>query len=78
MDMDTFVAKVSQQAVNLAVRSGIAFTSKFIFGQCCRLVEIARDSKTEEDAYLALERLNKQLDGRIKIVSPAIDLVELR
>jgi hypothetical protein len=78
MDMDAFVTRVTQQAFNLALRSGITLTSRFVFHHFSQLIEGAREADVRDNACVALERLQRQLAGRIKILTPAIDLIELR
>ncbi|KAI4718183.1 Ran-binding-domain-containing protein [Aureobasidium sp. EXF-10727] len=71
--MDILLAKVTQQAMNYAIRSGIAITSTYAIRQCTRLVKTApRGGKREE-----LLNLQVRLESKIRIISPAIDMIEL-
>ncbi|KAH0041827.1 Ran-binding-domain-containing protein, partial [Aureobasidium melanogenum] len=71
--MDILLAKVTQQAMNYAIRSGIAITSTYAIRQCSRLVKTApRGGKREE-----LLNLQIRLESKIRIISPAIDMIEL-
>ncbi|KAK5999539.1 hypothetical protein QM012_005392 [Aureobasidium pullulans] len=71
--MDILLAKVTQQAMNYAIRSGIAITSTYAIRQCSRLVKTApRGGKREE-----LLNLQVRLESKIRIISPAIDMIEL-
>ncbi|KAI5245631.1 Ran-binding-domain-containing protein [Aureobasidium subglaciale] len=71
--MDVLLAKVTQQAMNYAIRSGIAITSTYAIRQCTRLVKTApRGGKREE-----LLNLQVRLESKIRIISPAIDMIEL-
>ncbi|KAK1999448.1 RanGTP-binding protein [Colletotrichum falcatum] len=72
--MDALLARLGAQAMNMAIRSGIALTSTYAFSQCSRLM------KTVDDRAVRIEikKLQKRLDSKIKIVSPAIDLVEFK
>lgn len=38
--MDIFLAKLTQQAMNYAIRSGISITSGFAIHQCSRLLKV--------------------------------------
>ncbi|KAI9855907.1 MAG: hypothetical protein M1813_009341 [Trichoglossum hirsutum] len=70
--MEVLLAKVTQQAMNVAVRSGIAITSAFVLRQCSRLIK-----NTEGDDREVLIALQNRLDSKIRIISPAIDMIEL-
>ncbi|KAL5114591.1 Ran-specific GTPase-activating protein 30 [Pleosporales sp. CAS-2024a] len=70
--MDLLLAKVTQQAMSYAIRSGIAITSTYALKQCARLMKTV-DGRDKEE----LARLQLILDSKIKIVSPAIDMIEL-
>ncbi|KAH6605884.1 binding protein [Trichoderma cornu-damae] len=72
--MDDFLAAVGVQAMRYAIRSGIALTSSYAIGQCSRLLK-AVDDKT---LHSELRILQKHLDSKIKVISPAIDLVEFK
>ncbi|KAF2726185.1 Ran-binding-domain-containing protein [Polychaeton citri CBS 116435] len=72
--MDALLSKVTQHAMNYAIRSGITITTSYAIKQCGRLLkETPRNSK--ERAQLL--QLQLRLDSKIKIISPAIDMIEL-
>ena len=58
--------------MNYAIRSGIAITSTYALDQCSRLLKSVKGDEREE-----LSRLRKRFDGKIRILSPAIDMIEL-
>ncbi|KAH7175674.1 RanGTP-binding protein-domain-containing protein [Dactylonectria macrodidyma] len=72
--MDEFLATVGVQAMRYAIRSGIALTSTYALGQCSRLLKSVEDKKLHSQ----LKSMRKLLDCKIKIISPAIDLIEFK
>ncbi|PHH80740.1 putative enterotoxin [Ophiocordyceps camponoti-rufipedis] len=72
--MDEFLAAVGVQAMKYAIRSGIALTSTYALGQCSRLLKTVDDKKL----YGELSRLQKLLDGKMRVITPAIDLIEFK
>lgn len=70
--MDTLLQKVTQQAMNYAIRSGIAITSGYAINQCSRLLKTVKSEERDE-----LSRLQHRLDSKIRIIAPAIDMIEL-
>ncbi|KAG0135850.1 RanGTP-binding protein-domain-containing protein [Tuber indicum] len=70
--MDFFLAKVSQQAVSFAIRSGIIVTSQFAIKECSRYISSIKGKDRQE-----LQALQDRLEQKIRIISPAIDLVEI-
>ncbi|KAM0466236.1 hypothetical protein ACHAPV_001193 [Trichoderma viride] len=72
--MDDFLAAVGAQAMRYAIRSGIALTSSYAIKQCSRLLKAVDDKNLQSE----LRVLQRQLDGKIKIISPAIDLIEFK
>ncbi|KAF4971106.1 hypothetical protein FSARC_1997 [Fusarium sarcochroum] len=70
--MDEFLATVGVQAMRYAIRSGIALTSSYALGQCSRLLKSVEDKAVHAE----LKSLQNLLDSKIKIISPAIDLIE--
>ncbi|KAH9876422.1 hypothetical protein J1614_003553 [Plenodomus biglobosus] len=70
--MDAILAKVTSQAVSYAIRSGIAITGSYALKQCGRLMKTV-DGKEKGE----LAKLQVRLDSKIKIISPAIDMIEL-
>ena len=71
--MDVLLSKVTQHAMNYAIRSGITITTGYALKQCGRLVKEAPKGKEREE----LARLQVRLEGKIRIISPAIDMIEL-
>ena len=61
--MDALLAKLGVQAVNYAIRSGIALTSTFAIQQCTRLMRTVDD----KGIYLDLKTLQTLLDSKIKV-----------
>lgn len=74
--MDLFLARLGQQVFNAAVRSGIAMTSNLVLKKCNQLITSTRGQNS--NVMIELAQLQKQLDGRIGIVSHAVDLIQLR
>ncbi|KAF4452397.1 hypothetical protein F53441_4743 [Fusarium austroafricanum] len=72
--MDEFLATVGVQAMRYAIRSGIALTSSYAIGQCSRLLKSVEDKAVHTE----LKSLRNLLDSKIKIISPAIDLIEFK
>ncbi|KAH8729434.1 RanGTP-binding protein-domain-containing protein [Ilyonectria robusta] len=72
--MDEFLATVGVQAMRYAIRSGISLTSNYALGQYSRLINSVEDKKL----HPKLKSLRKTLDYKIKIISPAIDLIEFK
>ncbi|KAI9669786.1 MAG: hypothetical protein M1829_005041 [Trizodia sp. TS-e1964] len=71
--MDILLGKVTQQAMNYAIRSGITITSTYAIRECSRLLNsTAKGTEREE-----LRTLQNRLDSKIRIISPAIDMIEL-
>lgn len=70
--MDILLQKVTQQAMNYAIRSGIAITSGYAINQCTRLLKTVEPEERDE-----LGRLQRRLDSKIRIIAPAIDMIEL-
>ena len=54
-------------------RSGIAITSGFAIKQCARLLSTVESSDDRDE----LAALQLRLESKIKILSPAIDMIEL-
>ncbi|KAI9790976.1 MAG: hypothetical protein M1816_004543 [Peltula sp. TS41687] len=72
--MDIFLGKVTQQAMNYAIRSGIAITSTYAMRHCARLLA---SQSVKGDDYDELVALRDRLESKIRIISPAIDMIEL-
>lgn len=61
--MDALLAKLGAQAMNMAIRSGIALTSTYAFSQCSRLMKTVDDRAVRSE----LKKLQKTLDSKIKV-----------
>ncbi len=61
--MDALLARLGVQAVNFAIRSGIAFTSTYAAQQCTRLLKTVDD----KSIHAKLRSLQKLLDSKIKV-----------
>ncbi|KLU81510.1 RanGTP-binding protein [Magnaporthiopsis poae ATCC 64411] len=72
--MDALLARLGAQAMNMAIRSGIALTSTYAVQQCSRLLKTVDDKSVRAE----LRALQQELDERIKIIAPAIDLIEFK
>ncbi|KAK3902529.1 RanGTP-binding protein-domain-containing protein [Staphylotrichum tortipilum] len=72
--MDALLQTLGVQTFNFAVRSGIALTSRYAVQQCSRLLKSINDKAVRAE----LRALQKLLDSKIKILSPALDLIEFR
>lgn len=72
--MDVFLSRLTANAMNYAIRSGIAITTTYALKQCTRLVkETGHDSHHREE----IRRLQQRLESKIRILSPSIDMIEL-
>ena len=71
--MDYFLGKVTQQAMNYAIRSGVAITATYAIKQSNRLLANVPKSDIRDE----LLKLQQRLDHKIKIIAPAIDMIEL-
>ncbi|OXV06014.1 hypothetical protein Egran_06219 [Elaphomyces granulatus] len=70
--MEVFLTKLTQQAINYAIRSGIAVTASYAVQQSSRLLKNVKGAEREE-----LLVLQERLQSKIKVISPAIDMIEL-
>ncbi|KAF7716006.1 Uncharacterized protein PECH_001913 [Penicillium ucsense] len=70
--MEVFLARLTQQAMNYAIRSGIAITATYAMRQSSRLLKNV-DGKDREE----LLALQQRLDSKIQVISPSIDMIEL-
>lgn len=59
--------------MNYAIRSGITITTGYALKQCGRLIKEAPKGMEREE----LARLKVRLEGKIRIISPAIHMIEL-
>ncbi|PYI12736.1 RanGTP-binding protein [Aspergillus sclerotiicarbonarius CBS 121057] len=71
--MDAFLTRLTQQAMNYAIRSGIAITAKYAIGQSSRLLKNVDEGEEREE----LLTLQHRLESKIQVISPAIDMIEL-
>ncbi|KAF4554417.1 putative RanGTP-binding protein [Elsinoe fawcettii] len=87
--MDILLNKVTQQAINYAIRSGVAVTGGYAMKQCARLLSSTPKGGSKDD----LRNLQIRLESKIRacwtsddhisktdieqIISPAIDMIEL-
>jgi hypothetical protein len=71
--MDILMSKVTQQAMNYAIRSGVAVTASYAIKQSSRLLMHAPRNEDREE----LVELQQRLQNKIRIISPAIDMIEL-
>lgn len=61
--MDTLLTRLGVQAVNYAIRSGIAITSTYAVQQCSRLLKTVDDKGLHSE----LKDLQKLLNSKIKV-----------
>ncbi|KAL1837824.1 hypothetical protein VTJ49DRAFT_3371 [Mycothermus thermophilus] len=73
-EMDALLQTLGAQTVNFAIRSGIALTSRYAIQQGARLLKSVNDNAVRSE----LRALQTLLDNKIKILSPILDLIELR
>lgn len=71
--MDVLLGRVTQQAMNYAIRSGIAITATYAIRQSSRLLQNAPQSRDRDELFVLQQRLH----SKIRIISPAIDMIEL-
>ncbi|TAQ89356.1 hypothetical protein B7494_g2356 [Chlorociboria aeruginascens] len=71
--MDILLGKITQHAMNYAIRSGIGITATYAISQTSRLLKTVDNTAD----YQELHDLQERLDGKIRIISPAIDMIEL-
>ncbi|KEF59660.1 uncharacterized protein A1O9_04506 [Exophiala aquamarina CBS 119918] len=71
--MDLFLGKVTQHAMNYAIRSGIGLTASFAIRQSAKLMSNAPKSAARDE----VELLQQRLQHKIQIIAPAIDMIEL-
>ncbi|KAK2875118.1 hypothetical protein FQN49_001763 [Arthroderma sp. PD_2] len=70
--MDLLLSKITQQAMNYAIRSGITITATYAIRQSAKLLKKVDGTDREE-----LRTLRDRLQSKIQIISPAIDMIEL-
>ncbi|KAK4158365.1 RanGTP-binding protein-domain-containing protein [Chaetomidium leptoderma] len=72
--MDALLQTLGVQTFNYALRSGIALTSRYAVQQCSRLLKSVSDKAVRTE----LRALQGLLDCKIKILIPALNLIEFR
>ncbi|KAE8373745.1 RanGTP-binding protein-domain-containing protein [Aspergillus bertholletiae] len=71
--MDAFLTRLTHQAMNYAIRSGIAITAKYALRQSSRLLKNVENAEEREELLV----LQQRLESKIQVISPAIDMIEL-
>ncbi|KAH6679405.1 RanGTP-binding protein-domain-containing protein [Halenospora varia] len=71
--MDRFLGMITQSAMNYAIRSGIGITAGYAIKQSSRLLKTVDNN----DDYQELQSLQERLNTKIRIISPAIDMIDL-
>ncbi|KAF9888200.1 hypothetical protein FE257_009195 [Aspergillus nanangensis] len=71
--MDAFLVRITHQAMNYAIRSGVAITANYAIRQSSRLLKNV-ENPIERDELITLQQ---RLESKIQVVSPAIDMIEL-
>lgn len=61
--MDALLSRLGVQAMNYAIRSGLAVTSTYAISQCSRLLKSVDDRSLRAE----LESLQKLLEGKIRV-----------
>ena len=61
--MDLLLGKVTQQAINYAIRSGVAVTGGYAIRQCSRLLHAAPRSGSKKE----LIELQSRLESKIRV-----------
>lgn len=61
--MDALLARLGVQAMNYAIRSGLAVTSTYAISQCSRLLKSVDDRSLRAE----LESLQELLEGKIRV-----------
>ncbi|EYE90938.1 RanGTP-binding protein [Aspergillus ruber CBS 135680] len=71
--MDQFLNRLTQQAMNYAIRSGITITARYAIRESSRLLKNVDHSEEREELVV----LQQRLESKIQVISPAIDMIEL-
>jgi hypothetical protein len=71
--MDAVLGYVSKQAMNYALRSGFILTTSYVLKQGNKLISSAPKSTARDE----LQTLQQRLSHKVRIISPAIDMIEL-
>lgn len=61
--MDALLSRLGVQAMNYAIRSGLAVTSSFAMNQCSRLLKSVDDKRLSSE----LKALQERLDAKIRV-----------
>lgn len=67
------LSKVTAQAMNYAIRSGITITSGYAIQQAAKLLRNVPADSSRQELFL----LQRKLESKIRIIAPAIDMIEL-
>ncbi|KAF8459448.1 RanGTP-binding protein-domain-containing protein [Terfezia claveryi] len=70
--MDQLLGRIAAQSISFAIKSGITVVSSYAIREGSRYIRTIKGRDREE-----LERLQDRLETKIRIISPAIDLVEI-
>ncbi|KAJ5164242.1 GTP-binding nuclear protein Ran-related protein [Penicillium coprophilum] len=70
--MDAFLTGLTRQAMNYAIRSGIAITASYAMRQSSRLLKNVKSEDRDE-----LLSLQQRLESKIQVIAPSIDMIEL-
>ncbi|KAJ5513459.1 GTP-binding nuclear protein Ran-related protein [Penicillium fimorum] len=70
--MDAFLTGLTRQAMNYAIRSGIAITASYAMRQSSRLLRNVKSEDRDE-----LVSLQQRLESKIQVIAPSIDMIEL-
>jgi hypothetical protein len=71
--MEVLLGKVTQQAMNYAIRSGIALSASYAIKQTSKLLRNVPNGIAKDEVY----GLQQRLQSRVNIITPAIDMIEL-
>lgn len=71
--MEALLGSVTKHAMNYAIKSGVTLTASYALKQTARLVQNAPKGSARDELHTTQQRLQH----RIRIVSPAIDMIEL-
>ena len=69
--MEEFLLRLGSHAATFAIRSGVSLAGGFAIRQVTKFIQDGPTQQTQE-----LEALRERLETKIKIVTPAIDLIE--
>ena len=71
--MDVLLGKVTSQAMNYAIRSGLQVSAGLLLRHGTKLIAKAPKSPTKDE----LEAVQRRLAQKVHIITPAIDMIEL-